>query len=93
MLGYVEDGHDNVPGVGDDEYRAEGLEDPLEEDPGLEVVQIVLVDDELDQLHAHHEGEEDARNGDDDCLREGADHVKDAAVPGLGRLSHLGGYA
>ena len=65
----------------------------LKEDPGFEVVQIVLVDDELDQLHAHHEGEEDARNGDDDCLREGADHVKDAAVPGLGRLSHLGGNA
>ena len=54
---------------------------------------LFLSDDELDQLHAHHKGEEDARNGDDDCLREGADHVEDAAVPGLGRLSHLGGNA
>ena len=50
VLRYIEHRHDDVPGVGDDEHRAEGLEDPLEEDPGVEVVEIVLFYDELDQL-------------------------------------------
>ena len=55
--------HDDVPGVRDDQHRAEGLENPLEENPSVEVVEVVLLNDELDQLVAHDKGEDDARNG------------------------------
>ena len=41
---------------GDDQHRAEGLDNPLEENPGVEVVEVVLLDDELDQFVAHDEG-------------------------------------
>ena len=50
VLRHIEHRHDDVPGVGDDEHRAEGLEDPLEKDPGVEVVKVVLFYDELDEL-------------------------------------------
>lgn len=61
------------------------------ENPGVEVVEVVLLDDELDQLVAHDEGEDDARDGDDHRLREVADYVEDAAVPGGGRHADLPG--
>lgn len=54
-------------------------------------MEVVLLDDELDQLVAHDEGEDDARDGDDHRLREVADHVEDAAVPGGGRHTNLPG--
>ena len=91
ILRHIEHRHDDVPGVGDDEHRAEGLEDPLEEDPGVEVVEIVLFYDELDEFIAHDKGEDDAGDGDDYGLREIADHVENAAVPRGGRHTHLTG--
>ena len=91
VLRHIEHRHDDVPGVGDDEHRAEGLEDPLEEDPGVEVVEVVLFYDELDELIAHDKGEDDAGDGDDHGLREIADHVENAAVPRGGRHAHLPG--
>ena len=91
ILRHIEHRHDDVPGVGDDQHRAEGLENPLEENPGVEVVEVIFLDDELDQLVAHDEGENDARDGDDHRLREVADHVEDAAVPGGGRHADLPG--
>ena len=91
ILRHIEHRHDDVPGVGDDEHRTEGLEDPLEEDPGVEVVEIVLFYDELDELIAHDKGEDDAGDGDDHGLREIADHVENAAVPRRGRHAHLPG--
>ena len=91
ILRHIEHRHDDVPGVGDDEHRAEGLEDPLEEDPGVEVMEIVLFNDELDKLIAHDKGEDDAGDGDNDGLREVTDHVEDTAVPRRGRHAHLPG--
>lgn len=91
ILRHIEHRHDDVPGVGDDQHRAEGLENPLEENPGVKVVEVVFLDDELDQLVAHDEGEDDACDGDDHRLREVADHVEDAAVPGGGRHADLPG--
>ena len=91
ILRHIEHRHDDIPGVGDDEHCAEGLEDPLEEDPGVEVVKVVLFYDELDELIAHDKGEDDAGDGDDDGLREAADHVENAAVPRRGRHAHLPG--
>ena len=91
VLRHIEHRHDDVPGVGDDEHRAEGLEDPLEKDPGVEVVKVVLFYDELDELIAHDKGEDDAGDGDDHGLREAADHVENTAVPRGGRHAHLPG--
>ena len=91
ILRHIEYRHDDVPGIRDNQHRAEGLENPLEENPGIEVVEVVLLDDELDQLVAHDEGENNACDGDDHRLREVADHVEDAAVPGGGRHADLPG--
>ena len=61
----VKDGHGDVKGIGDEGDGHEGLEHPAEEGPGLEVGQIVVVDDHLDQLVAGHDGQEDARDRQD----------------------------
>lgn len=90
-LRHVEYRHDDVPGVGDDEHRAEGLENPLPEKPGVKIVEIILFHDELDQLIAHDEGEDDTGDGNDDRFREAADHVENAAVPAGRRHAHLAG--
>lgn len=91
ILRHIEHRHDDVPGVGDDQHRAEGLENPLEENPGVKVVEVIFLDDELDQLVAHDEGEDDASDGDNHRFREVSDHVEDAAVPGGGRHADLPG--
>ena len=91
ILRHIEHRHDDVPGVRDDQHRAEGFENPLEENPGVEVVEVVLLDNKLNQLIAHDKGENNARDGDDHRLREVADHVEDAAVPGGGRHADLPG--
>ena len=54
-------------------------------------MEVVLLDDELDQFVAHDEGEDDACDGDYHRLREVADHIEDAAVPGGGRHTDLPG--
>ena len=54
-------------------------------------MKVVLFYDELDELIAHDKGEDDAGDGDDDGLREAADHVENAAVPRRGRHAHLPG--
>ena len=74
MLRHVEDGHGDVEGVGDQHHRDSGLEDPLEDDPGLKVCKVVVFDDQLDELIAGNEREEHARYGDDDALRDVPDH-------------------
>ena len=56
MLGYIKHTHDDVPGVRYDQNRAEGLEYPFEEHPGIHVVHIVAVNQHLDQIEAHNEG-------------------------------------
>ena len=52
-------------------------------------MEIILFHDELDQLIAHDEGEDDAGDGNDDRFREAADHVEDTAVPAGGRHADL----
>lgn len=54
-------------------------------------MEVVLLDNKLNQLIAHDKGENNARDGDDHRLREVADHVEDAAVPGGGRHADLPG--
>ena len=90
-LRHIEYRHDDVPGIGDDEHRAEGLEDPLPEKPGVKIVEIILFHDELDQLIAHDEGEDDTGDRDNDRFGQAADHVEDTAVPARGRHAHLAG--
>ena len=48
----------------------------------------VFVHDHLDQLIAHHEGENCPGNGDNDVIRQGFDHIEHAGVPALGRGAH-----
>ena len=89
----LEDAHDYRPGVRDDEDGARRLEHPLEEHGGLYLVEIVPVCDDPDKLQRHDDGEDDARDGQDDGLGQGLDHVEDVRVPVLRRLAYLSGDA
>ena len=85
MPRHVKHAHDDVPGVGHDEHRSKRFEHPLEEDERIEVVHVVAVDQHLDQLQAHDEGQDDAGDGNHDVLGQTSDHAEDAAVPCLRR--------
>ncbi len=50
MLGHVKYRHDDVEGVGEHQHGGEGLENPFEEYPGVEVVEVVVVHQHLDEL-------------------------------------------
>ena len=54
-------------------------------------MQVVLLDNKLNQLVAHDKGEDNARDRDDHRLREVANHIENAAVPGGGRHTDLPG--
>ena len=68
MLGHIKDSHGDVESVRDQQNCHEGLEDPFEENPGLKVGQVIVIDNHLDQLIAGDEGEDHACNRDDDGL-------------------------
>lgn len=91
MLRHVKHAHDDVPGVRHDEHRGEGLEYPLEEDERIEIVHVVAVNQHLDQLQAHDEGEDDTGDGNHDILGQTSNHAEDAAVPRLRRSAHCTG--
>ena len=84
-LGNIEYAHDDVPGVGDNEYADGSFHDPLEKDEGFKIVQAVPVNDHLNQLIAHDGGQHHPGNRDDDVIRQALDHVEHAAVPALRR--------
>ena len=88
-LRHVKHRHDDIPGVRDDQHRTEGLEYPLPEKPGVKIVEIIFLDDQLDQFIAHDEGEDDACDGNNDRFGQAADHVEDTAVPAGGRHADL----
>ena len=90
MLRHIKDGHGDVKGVGDQHHRDRGLEDPLEDDPGLEVRQVVVVDGQLDELIAGNKRQDHACYGDDDTLRNVPDHGEDPGRKVLGCVPHLG---
>ena len=88
-LRHIENSHDDVERVGDDQDGDERLEDPAKEHPCVHVVQVVFVDDHVDQLVAHDEREHHARDGDDDRFGQRLDHGEDAAVPSRRCRSYL----
>ena len=88
-LRHIKDAHDDVPGVRDDQHRSSGFERPLEEHPGIQIVEIVLFCDQMDQLQGHDKGEDQPGDGNDDCFRKVLDHRKNAAVPCLRGRSHI----
>ena len=46
-------------------------------------MEVIAVRDKLDQLQRHHKGEDHACNGQDQVVREGADHAVNIGVPRL----------
>ena len=90
-LRHIEHAHDDVPCVADDQDGAGRLKDPFEEHPGVHIIHIVLLGDELDQLQRHDKGEYHPRDGQNDGLRQALHHIEDTAVPALGRGADLAG--
>ena len=70
MLGDIKDRHRNVECVRDQYDCHERLEYPFEEYPCLKVCKVVVIDDQLDQLIAGDEREDQARNGNDHRFRD-----------------------
>ena len=68
MLRHIKNGHHDIPCVGYDEYCAERFENPLEENERLKVMEVVAVNQQLNQFQAHHERQDDSRDGDNDIL-------------------------
>ena len=83
--------HDDIPCVRHNENGTEGLENPLEEHPGIYIVQIVFLCHKLDQLITHYECQDNPGDWNDHRFREVSDHRKDAAVPCQRRLAHFTG--
>ena len=90
-LPHIEDTHDDIPCVRHNENGTESLENPLEEHPGIYIVQIVFLCHKLDQLITHYECQDNPGDWNDHRFREVSDHRKDAAVPCQRRLSHFTG--
>ena len=76
MLAFIED-------------EKKGLEYPLKEHPGINVVQIIPFCHKLNQLITHNKGQDHTGNGYDHRFGKILDHGKDATVPALRRLSHF----
>ena len=83
--------HSPIPCVCHNEDGTEGLENPLEEHPGIYIMQIVFLCHKLDQLITHYECQDNPGDWNDHRFREVSYHRKDAAVPIKRRLSHFTG--
>ena len=91
ILRHIKDAHDNIPCVGDDQDGGSGFERPFKEDPGVQIVHVVLFGNELDQLKGHYKGQNQTSDGYDHGFRQVLDHGKDASVPCLRRCADRAG--
>ena len=89
LLGGVKYAHDDIPCVRHNEDGKGAFENPAEEHGAVEVVHIVLFHNHVDQLIAHHEGENGRRNGDDNRFGQVLQHGENAAVPVLRGTAHI----
>ena len=89
MLCHIKDRHRDVEGIRDQHDRHEGLEDPFEENPCFKVCQVVMIDDQLDQLIAGNERQDQSRDGDDDRFGDVPDEPEDAGREVRRRHSYL----
>ena len=81
--------HDDIPCVCHNEDGKGAFENPAEEHGAVEVVHIVLFHNHVNQLIAHHKGENGRRNGDDHRFGQVLQHGKNAAVPVLRGTAHI----
>lgn len=86
LLGHIKHSHDDVKRVADEPDRNGGLEYPLHQQSRLELCHVVVLGDELYQLIASDESEDDARNRKDDIAGQRLYHGEDARLE-TGRLS------
>ena len=90
MLRHIEDRHGDVEAVCDDGNGQKGFENPFEEDPGLKIRQIVVVNNHLDQFITGNEGENHTCNRDDDRFRDISDHAENPRRKSRRGCSDLG---
>ena len=90
-LGSIKDAHNNGPGVGNDENRGSTLEHPFEEHPGVNIIEVIAVCNELNQLQGHDDCQNRSGQGENHIIGKVLNHVEDTAVPRLGRQTNLTG--
>ena len=56
-------------------------ENPFVDIKGIELMHVVFLNDHLYEFVAENKGQNHPRDGDDCCIRQGANHGKDARVP------------
>ena len=76
------------PCICHNEHSSKGFDDPLEEDEGLKIMHIVLVDEQLNEFQAHDECQDDTGDRYNDVLGQAPDHVENIAVPSLRGLAY-----
>ena len=76
LLRHIKDSHRDIECVRDQGHCQKGLKDPFEKCPGLEICQIVMLDEHLDQLITGDECQHHSGNGQDHGFRDVADHRK-----------------
>lgn len=90
MLCHIKNRHGDVEGIRDQHDGHKGLEDPFEENPGLKICQVVMIDDQLDQLVAGNKRQDHPGDRHDDRFRDVPDHGEDAGRKGGRRPPYLG---
>ena len=65
MLAHIKDGQRDIKGVRQYHHGHEGLEGPLEEHPGIHVVEVVPVNEHLNELIGGDKGKDNPGNRQD----------------------------
>ena len=86
---HVKYGKRDIERIADQRHRDKCLKHPLEKDPGFKVREIVVRDDELDQLVAGDERQDQSSDRHDDILGDVSDHRKYTGFKAGRRLCKL----
>jgi hypothetical protein len=91
MLRQVEHAHNDIPGIRYEHHGYHGLKHPLEENPGVYVMERVFIYHNLNELVTHNKGQDDARNRENDGFRKALYHTEYAAIPAGRRHTNFPG--
>ncbi|MPM70994.1 hypothetical protein SDC9_117957 [bioreactor metagenome] len=68
MLRHIKNSHNDIKGIRNDQNSHKGFKNPFEKHKSFNIVEIILFNDHVYQLVAHHKGQNYTGNGDDDVI-------------------------